>query len=435
MRLIRLLKNDIAREAVEWVQEDIISTAQAEKICNRYDVDYHQAKSRSFAYNVLIGLAYLFIGLAVITLLGANWDDIPRALRMWSLITITMATQGLALRQHLAGEPKKAAGIFFLGNLFYGASIILIAQIYHLGEHMPDGVFWWALGCLPIAVLINSPWVMLQSALLAIVWFMLEVDMGFYPLLFPLFILGSLVVLYRGRQNTVLFLTAVASIALWIEYSLATYWGLDRQLLFQVEHVAVSVALLILAYAVGHWLGRKPSVVARDYGALLAAWSLRLGIVAMLVMSFEEPWRELLRTGWEHKVSMMALVLALAAASLLLVFNTKKVFPVGVMIMWLLLSLAVVLVLSSASYAIHLQIAYNLMLIAMGVWLIIRGIHDGISHYFFLGVTSILLTAFMRYVDLIGDYIGGAAVFLVFAALLLGAAKYWKRHLSMEEGA
>ncbi|MCP4996838.1 MAG: DUF2157 domain-containing protein, partial [Gammaproteobacteria bacterium] len=48
MRLIRLLKNDIAREAVEWVQEDIISTTQAEQICNRYDVDYHQAKSRSF---------------------------------------------------------------------------------------------------------------------------------------------------------------------------------------------------------------------------------------------------------------------------------------------------------------------------------------------------------------------------------------------------
>ena len=34
-------------------------------------------------------------------------------------------------------------GLFFLGNLFYGASIILVAQIYHLGEHMPDGVFWW----------------------------------------------------------------------------------------------------------------------------------------------------------------------------------------------------------------------------------------------------------------------------------------------------
>lgn len=67
------------------------------------------------------------------------------------------------------------------------------------------------------------------------------------------------------------------------------------------------------------------------------------------------------------------------------------------------------------------------MLIAVGIWLIIRGIHSGISHYFFLGVTAILLTAFMRYIDLIGDYIGGAVLFMVFAVLLLGAAKYWKR--------
>ena len=39
-----------------------------------------------------------------------------------------------------------ATGLFFLGNIFYGASIILIAQIYHLGEYMPDGVFWWDTG-------------------------------------------------------------------------------------------------------------------------------------------------------------------------------------------------------------------------------------------------------------------------------------------------
>lgn len=435
MRLIRLLKNDIAREAAEWVGEDIITTTQAEQICRRYDVDYHQAKSRSFAYSVLIGLGYLFIGLAVITLLGANWDEIPRALRMWGLISLTMATQGLALRRYLSGDQKGAAGIFFLGNLFYGASIILIAQIYHLGEHMPDGVFWWALGCLPIGMLINSAWVTLQALLLALVWFMLEVDMGFYPLLFPLFILGSLVVLYRGRQNSILFLVAVASITLWIEYTLAMYWGLSRLLVFHAEHIPVSAALLILAYAFGHWLNRRQSVSAGDYGALLAAWSLRLGIVAMLVMSFEEPWRELLTATWEYRLSMFVLVSLVSAVSLYLAHHTQKLIPVGAMVMFLLLTLIAVLVSGTKIHAIYFQIAYNLLLIATGVWLIIRGIQDGISHFFFLGVASILLTAFMRYVDLIGDYVGGAAIFLAFAALLLGAAKYWKKHLSREEEA
>ena len=103
MQLIRLLKNDLARESAEWVDEKIISTAQAEQISQRYGVDYHQAQNRSLGYMVLVGLAYLFIGLAVITLLGHNWDEIPRALRMGGLITITLTVQALALRVGEAG--------------------------------------------------------------------------------------------------------------------------------------------------------------------------------------------------------------------------------------------------------------------------------------------------------------------------------------------
>jgi len=433
MRLIHLLKNDIAREAAKWVKSEIITTSQAEQICGSYGVDFHQAKSRSFAYNALIGLGYLFIGLAVITLLGANWDEIPRALRMGGLIAMTMATQGVALRWFLRGNEKAATGLFFLGNLFYGASIILIAQIYHLGEHMPDGVFWWALGCLPIAILINSAWISLQALVLALVWFMLEVDMGFYPLLFPLFILGSLIVLYRGSRNTILFLATVVAITLWVEYSLALYWGVNHVLDFQAEHVAVSAAWLILAYAKGHWLNCRESTVAKDYGVLLVSWSLRLAIVALLVMSFEEPWRELLRETWEHRVSMFVLVALVLAAALYLARTARKLVPVAVMILFLTLTLAAVLVSATDAHAVYFQIACNLMLIVSGVWLIIRGIQDGISHYFFLGVASILLTAFMRYVDLIGDYVGGAAIFLLFAVVLLGAARYWKRHLSRED--
>ena len=39
MRLIRLLKEDIAREAADWVSNDIITTVQAEKICEQYGVE------------------------------------------------------------------------------------------------------------------------------------------------------------------------------------------------------------------------------------------------------------------------------------------------------------------------------------------------------------------------------------------------------------
>ena len=84
-------------------------------------------------------------------------------------------------------------------------------------------------------------------------------------------------------------------------------------------------------------------------------------------------------------------------------------------------------------YADYFQIIYNIALILIGVALIIKGIQYSITHYFFFGVVTILMTALMRYIDLIGDYIGGAILFAVFAALLLGAAKFWK-HTNAKAG-
>ena len=153
MRLIRLLKRDLAREMANWINKDLITTDQARSICRHYDMDYDSVQNHSVGYRLLVSLGYLFIGVAVIILLGANWDEIPRELRMGGLVAITLATLGWALRLYFLGKDSSATVLFLLGNLFYGASLILIAQIYHLGEHIPNEVFWWALGSLPVGVL------------------------------------------------------------------------------------------------------------------------------------------------------------------------------------------------------------------------------------------------------------------------------------------
>ena len=85
------------------------------------------------------------------------------------------------------------------------------------------------------------------------------------------------------------------------------------------------------------------------------------------------------------------------------------------------------------SGATWFQALDNAALVVAGIWLIMRGTTTGVSHWFFLGVATILLTAFLRYVDLIGDYVGGATLFLAFAVLLLGSARYWKSRRSREE--
>lgn len=423
MRLIRLLKNDLAKEVSEWEKNNIISQSQAIQICEKYGVDYHQISSRSFGYNVLIALGYLFIGLAVITLLGANWDDIPRSLRMSGLIALTLATHALAIKKYLV---NRSTLLFLLANLFYGASIILIAQIYHLGEHMPDGVFWWALGCLPIALIVRDPWVMLQSLALALIWFFLQVNLGFYPSLFPVFIVSGLYVLYYGKQSITLFLIVVASIGFWFEYLLASWWSDNWYFDFLVEHAAVSVPLFILAYAVSTYLSQHSSVKAKDYGVLLSVWSLRFGLVIMFIMSFYDPWRELMQEPWSRLSSMYTIVAILSIAALIIAWLGKRLVPVAAMLVLFFVSLFVVIYVGNDDAAKILQVLYNLVLVGTGIGLIIQGVRHAVTHYFFLGVVTILLVALLRYFDLVGDYIGGTILFAVFATILLGAAKFWK---------
>ena len=80
------------------------------------------------------------------------------------------------------------------------------------------------------------------------------------------------------------------------------------------------------------------------------------------------------------------------------------------------------------------QIVTNIALVAVGVALTWRGIDHSNSHYFFVGIATLLLAGFLRYVDLIGDYIGGSVFFSVMALVVLGAARLWK-HLKKEEAA
>ena len=121
MRLIRLLKKDLAREMATWVSRDFISVAQARAISASYGVDYDDAQTRSGAYTVLLALGYLFLGVAVIILVGHNWEDIPRAARMGGLIGVTALVHLLGLRQYLRDNVGHAIALFLLGNILYGA--------------------------------------------------------------------------------------------------------------------------------------------------------------------------------------------------------------------------------------------------------------------------------------------------------------------------
>lgn len=458
MRLIRLLKNDLAKESTDWVEKGIIEEQQAVAICKEYGADYYSAEQNNFLLNILVGLGFLFIGIALIVLIGHNWEDIPRPVRMFGLIAVTVATQCLGWVQY---KQNKSTLFFFLGCLFYGASIILIAQVYHLGEHMPDGIFWWALGSLPFALFTRSPLLMLFTLVLAIIWFFMQVGSSFIPWLFPVFVLSALWVLYKAEQTSLfLLLTALFGVGLTVDYSflMAAAYSLnaDSSIVFGVfeyrpfdyfsGELLVGMALMIMFYAVSVYMQHKPSNKAKDFAVLMRLWVLRFSVVLLIMFSFKGIWREFFHSGWGGTPALVIFVLALLMPSLWLAKQTDRFRWVcilsGTLILFITLLMAMVLVsykeekdvlhwlIEHLSLPLLAQIVTNILAIVVAVILIIRGIDEGVRQYFFMGIFLIIVIGFARYFDLIGGYIGASLLFLFFSFVLLGAAKYWKNRVA-----
>jgi len=427
MRLIRLLKRDLAHETRDWVVDGLIDQAQAEQICARYGIDYRHPDEHSFGYGVLVVLGFLFIGLSLLTLIGANWEDIPRWIRTAGLVLLVLATNLRGWFRFRSGERNAAVGWFFLGSLFYGAAIMLIAQIYHIGEHYPDGILWWALGVLPFALLLESGLLTVLMLVLAYTWLFVETGLDFYPLWFPLFLAAAGLHLYRHGHSNLIFIASIAGIGLFAEYTLG--WFLSGTPGFEAgqENIVLAGGLFLLFLGVAKWLSLRQSPDAVDYGALLQVWVLRFFVLYLLYFSFEGSWNQLLGAEWRLLYPTIISVIMMSVAALLLTVSSNAArSSVMLTAVAFLGMLGAALWVDDDRYVMWFQVADNLFLISLGIWLIWRGIQARISHYFHVGVAVILLTGLLRYMDLVGDYIGAAILFAVFAAILLAAARYWK---------
>ena len=430
MGLIRLLKHDLAMESRTWVKKQLISPDQAAEICKIYGIDFHNMDQRSRGYWILVLLGYLFIGLALITLVSANWDEIPRAIRMGCLISITLTTHLAGLIKIRQGKEGPGIGLFFLASLFYGASIMLIAQIYHLGEHFPDGTLIWALGVLPLALLLRSTALMLLTATLGSIWFTLEIHLGYFPWLFPIFLAAITWHLFRAGSSRTLFLILIILTGLFFEYCIS--WGLGGwdYLDFELENLFFAGGWFLVCYGLSKFLVSRNSPDAKDYGTLLSLWCLRFFIFSLFVFSFEAPWEELLATAWQAPGLALAGGIVMILSGLVLTYmgskQIKELVVPGLASLVFMAALLGSLWVDDRYTAIYFTIADNIILVVSGVWLIVNGIRKAVSHYFFLGVTTVLLVGLIRYVDLVGDYIGAAALFMGFAVILLATAKFWK---------
>ncbi len=157
------LRKHIAR----WQRNGLIDDATADRLRK----DLESRRSGFGLGGILAVLGAVLLGAAIISLVAANWEAIPRLVRVGMIISVLwLGYVGGAWRES-AGDNRFSQALYLIAAITFGAGIALIGQMYHLSGDTADAVLLWVAGTMVAALLLRSP--VLVSASAAITGFYL----------------------------------------------------------------------------------------------------------------------------------------------------------------------------------------------------------------------------------------------------------------------
>ncbi|MCD8213577.1 MAG: DUF2157 domain-containing protein [Campylobacter sp.] len=411
-------KNFLAKEIVKWREQGIIDATTAEKIAAPYGIDLNNIRDTTALILKLV--AYLFFAGAFFTLIGSNWEEFPRVVRLLIVLFVLAFVNLGGLFTLKNGNENGAAALFFLGNFCYGAAIALIAQIYHLGEHMPDGVLLWSIGSFALSLAAGRSILAAQSLAIAFLWFCMELEFGVVMHEILIFIALGCYMLYKESSK---FLTGILFVGIFI-YLSATILNIIsfgrgiEYILFEI--LFKSIVFFGLSYSL---LGIGVSYVLTEFkkfevGESLKSISISCGVTTLLAVTVLSGFDYYDLFGFEraneitvfYKSVFGYTFTALVAFSFFIFLRFKNYY--------LLFLCAVLFILPALSAWLgnYFSAILSLLSVITGAILIKQ---DRLQ----LGLFVIFSVAIVRYVDLIGDYVGASLLFVIFAVTVLLISK------------
>src|ERR1700736_4736338 len=127
-----------------WRVAGLVNADQANAILDLYETPRQSsARHQSIAIHVLVGIAATFVGLAAFLCIGYNWNLVRDPIKLVLILGAVGGVYSLGFCLRYLWQAKIFSEFaFFLGCLFYGGAIALIAEIFELHAHAPDGVWW-----------------------------------------------------------------------------------------------------------------------------------------------------------------------------------------------------------------------------------------------------------------------------------------------------
>ena len=146
-------------ESPAWVAEGLISAAQQQKLLARYPQEVP-------ALGLLPVLGSVLVGLSGLSLVAANWQALPAALRLALLLGSLVGAYGAGSYFLRRGNADLGHGLMGLGLLLFGASIILTSQLYQLVGYDASGLLAWVVAGTALGYLYGSRLLVLLTVLI-----------------------------------------------------------------------------------------------------------------------------------------------------------------------------------------------------------------------------------------------------------------------------
>lgn len=410
------LKTDSER----WVEKGIIDKGVAEEIQAEAQ---SQKRGYSFA-NILVMLGLVCLAFAAMTFVAANWDVMPRYVRVLLLISAMWAAYGGAIVANNNDSPILADFLAMLGSAVFGATIMLVGQIYHMQGNTKDAVLLWAGGTFLAAVLLRSSASLWLAIGLFTLWFGLGVKVFFgagteFNPLYLLFWAACAGVAYwlRARRSAhllmfgILFWVGVTALSFTLKDETFTYF----LSLYAVLYVCIALAIVSLE----KWK------LLHEFEAPFISYMVMciIGITAFWIAFFSFDYRfrvEVMEASSNlssHVPMMICLVLALGIFAFGWMQKLNSKYDLVFCAIWIAAS-----IFATSFLSYRIPFVSEAVALGLSIWFIRMGERQDIAAVTRLGYLAFTMIMVLIYFRTVGSLIGTAGFYLVSGLLLvLGA--------------
>jgi uncharacterized membrane protein len=153
-------RQQLRQEVERWRSQGIISAEQSQQLAEQYEFAKLDGAARDRFVVVVLGIGSVLLGLGVLTFVAANWQAIPRELKLLLLLTLFVSVNVTGFyfwnQPHLpdrqeSERQKLGQGLLLLGSLILGANLALMGQMFHINGSSADLYIVWGLAVLGMA--------------------------------------------------------------------------------------------------------------------------------------------------------------------------------------------------------------------------------------------------------------------------------------------